>query len=374
MNPSDPLIDICTAYTGVDPLTFAGQATSIVGLRSSGTSSATAMLAAASASARARVVVLEPHNEWTNRLRLHRLPVRPIDAANVDPETIAAGLNPAQWCDRHMHRRFASTIALGWLYSVTPSIVWPANDSRPTASGPTPALVVVEEAERYVPESGGTTASRDALCRIILRGRSRGLGLLTVSEQPALLTRTILSQADLVVVMRLTQHIDRNPVVQWIGDSSHSDLDSALPRLLTGEAYLWRPTASKVTRVQFPPPPIAPHLERASPNNAGEPTQPFNVLQLLALIGTETVSGVRSASDYNVVNDLRPSTAPSPEDSLPRAPRGSFRAIDHLGLRQLQSAGPQSTMTVEDHATSVGFSSTDPLYCQLLSELIRMEE
>ena len=66
----------------------------------------------------------------------------------------------------------------------------------------------------------------------------------------------MLSQADILVSMKLTSSQDREAVGRWIeGQADRAEgrrILAALPRLSRGEGYVWAPSDSVLARVQFP--------------------------------------------------------------------------------------------------------------------------
>jgi DNA helicase HerA-like ATPase len=84
-----------------------------------------------------------------------------------------------------------------------------------------PVLIVCEEAHRYVPDTGLAEyqTAQKAIRRIAKGGRKYGLGLMLVSQRPADVERTVLSQCNSWIVMRLTNSTDQEHVVRFMPDS-----------------------------------------------------------------------------------------------------------------------------------------------------------
>jgi len=105
----------------------------------------------------------------------------------------------------------------------------------------TPFVFVCDEAHLYLPDHGDADAvEKQALCcfeRIAKEGRKYGVSLLVVSQRPSDVSRTILSQCNNFVVLRLTNDQDQNVVRRLVPDSLEGLLDG-LPLLDTGEALL----------------------------------------------------------------------------------------------------------------------------------------
>lgn len=99
-----------------------------------------------------------------------------------------------------------------------------------------PLLVVLEEAHIYLGTQGKSRAS-SAARRIAKEGRKYGAGLMLVSQRPAEIDSTILSQCGTIVAMRLTNESDRSQITSCSSDNLKS-LFSMLPILRTGEALI----------------------------------------------------------------------------------------------------------------------------------------
>ena len=99
-----------------------------------------------------------------------------------------------------------------------------------------PLLVVMEEAHRYLGEDGPDVAT-DIVKRIAKEGRKYGIGAMVVSQRPAEVDETILSQCGTVVAMRLSNPTDRARVKGTLPDNLAGLMD-LLPVLRTGEAII----------------------------------------------------------------------------------------------------------------------------------------
>lgn len=99
-----------------------------------------------------------------------------------------------------------------------------------------PLLFVLEEAHTYL-NSGNDGAAATAARRIVKEGRKYGLGAMIVSQRPAEIDPTILSQCGTVFAMRLANPTDRSHVTGTVSDNLEG-LFSMLPALRTGEAII----------------------------------------------------------------------------------------------------------------------------------------
>lgn len=83
-----------------------------------------------------------------------------------------------------------------------------------------PLLLVCEEAHRYVPDRGEAeyAAAQAAVRRIAREGRKYGIGLMLVSQRPADVESTVISQCGTWLVLRLTNQTDQQHVAKFLPD------------------------------------------------------------------------------------------------------------------------------------------------------------
>lgn len=113
-----------------------------------------------------------------------------------------------------------------------------------------PVLLVFEEAHNYLPAVGESTkAARRTVERIAKEGRKYGVSCMIVSQRPAEVSETILSQCSNYVVLRLTNPIDQNYVRKLVPDTFIGLVD-VLPSLRQGEALIVGDALPMPLRVQ----------------------------------------------------------------------------------------------------------------------------
>jgi uncharacterized protein len=102
-----------------------------------------------------------------------------------------------------------------------------------------PILLVCEEAHRYVPrdDQAGFAPTRRSISRIAKEGRKYGLSLCLVTQRPAELSVSSLSQCNTIFALRLGNEHDLEFVRHAVPDSSRW-LADALPALNTQEALV----------------------------------------------------------------------------------------------------------------------------------------
>lgn len=99
-----------------------------------------------------------------------------------------------------------------------------------------PLLFVLEEAHSYL-KVGSDGSASIAVRRIVKEGRKYGLSAMIVSQRPAEIDPTILSQCGTIVAMRLANSTDRSHITSTVSDNLEG-LFSMLPTLRTGEAII----------------------------------------------------------------------------------------------------------------------------------------
>lgn len=124
--------------------------------------------------------------------------------------------------------------------------VWQTRDEREQD----PILFICEEAHRYVPDHGRAEyeTAQKAVRRIAKEGRKYGLGLMLVSQRPSDVERTVLSQCNSWIVMRLTNPADQAHVSNFLPDSLQG-LVKLLPALSRREAIFVGEAAAIPSRI-----------------------------------------------------------------------------------------------------------------------------
>lgn len=120
------------------------------------------------------------------------------------------------------------------------------------SNGHNPMLVICEEAHRYmsVDKRVGFGPTRRAVARIAKEGRKYNVFLGLVTQRPAELDATILSQCSTLFAMRLTNDRDQELLRSAVSDTAASLL-SFLPSLGTGEVFAFGEGVSLPTRFRF---------------------------------------------------------------------------------------------------------------------------
>jgi DNA helicase HerA-like ATPase len=120
------------------------------------------------------------------------------------------------------------------------------------SDGASPLLFVCEEAHRYAPadKNIGFGPTKRALSRIAKEGRKYGVFLGLVTQRPAEIDQTILSQCSTLFVMRLSNDRDQALIRSAVSDAGASML-SFIPTLGTGEVFAFGAGVPLPTRMKF---------------------------------------------------------------------------------------------------------------------------
>ncbi|PHS75520.1 MAG: ATPase [Porticoccus sp.] len=127
-----------------------------------------------------------------------------------------------------------------------------------------PIALFCDEAHLYIPERSSRESVDDISVgifeRIAKEGRKYGVGLVVISQRPAEVNRTVLSQCNNVVAMRLTNGEDQSVIKRLLPDSL-GGFGDLLPVLDVGEALVVGDASLLPTRVRVAEP-------RCKPNSA----------------------------------------------------------------------------------------------------------
>jgi DNA helicase HerA-like ATPase len=125
----------------------------------------------------------------------------------------------------------------------------------------TPITFVCDEGHLYLPVKENINVVQlravEVFERIAKEGRKYGVSLLVVSQRPSDVSRTILSQCNNFLVLRLTNDVDQSVVRRLMPDSM-AGLTDMLPLLDVGEAFLLGDSVLLPTRIKLDPPKIKP--------------------------------------------------------------------------------------------------------------------
>jgi len=120
------------------------------------------------------------------------------------------------------------------------------------SEGYVPITLICEEAHRYVPKDTelGFEPTKRAIARIAKEGRKYGVSLGIITQRPAELDATILSQCNTVFAMRLTNEKDQEIVKAAISDAAASMLEF-IPSMRDREAVAFGEGLALPGRIHF---------------------------------------------------------------------------------------------------------------------------
>jgi hypothetical protein len=125
----------------------------------------------------------------------------------------------------------------------------------------TPIAFICDEAHIYLPTRDTSDADSrialDTFEKIAKEGRKYGVSLLVVSQRPSDVSRTILSQCNNLIALRLSNPQDQQVVHKMMPDSL-SSLTSILPILDTGEAIVLGDAVLLPSRIKLSRPKLEP--------------------------------------------------------------------------------------------------------------------
>jgi uncharacterized protein len=152
------------------------------------------------------------------------------------------------------------------------------------SDGAHPLLVLCEEAHRYMAADHaiGFAPTRRSIARIAKEGRKYGVFLGLVSQRPAELDSTILSQCSTLFAMRMTNDRDQSLLRSAVADTAANFL-AFLPSLGTGEAFAFGEGVALPTRLKFEQlqPKWLPRNETAGPGENGGAADPDSITAIL---------------------------------------------------------------------------------------------
>ena len=139
------------------------------------------------------------------------------------------------------------------------------------SDGAAPLLFVCEEAHRYAPADKkiGFGPTKRALSRIAKEGRKYGVFLGLVTQRPAEIDPTIISQCSTLFVMRLANDRDQQLIRSAVSDAA-ANLLSFIPSLGTREVFTFGSGVALPTRMRLCelPPELRPNSEAAGNTRA----------------------------------------------------------------------------------------------------------
>jgi DNA helicase HerA-like ATPase len=206
------------------------------------------------------------------------------------------------------------------------------------SDGISPLLFVCEEAHRYAPADKkiGFGPTRRALSRIAKEGRKYGVFLGLVTQRPAEIDPTIISQCSTLFVMRLSNDRDQALIRSAVSDAA-ANLLSFIPTLGTREVFAFGAGVALPTRMRFKE--LA--ADRRPSSEAGNMRETSVAAMDRDLIGS-VIERWRSASMSHKVSlddDL-----PSPFEQMAQAPVTPAPVMPSPSVQPAQAYDPRARL------------------------------
>jgi len=174
----------------------------------------------------------------------------------------------------------AADLAIGVVLDLLFELCQRSDSGGPGLGRPSPLLVVLEEAHRYLGPNASVN-TRNAANKIAREGRKYGAGLVLVTQRPSDLPDTALAQCGTLISLRLTNSVDQGTVRAALPDNV-SNLASVLPSLRTGEAVVSGEAVVLPVRVLLSRPDPSPKADDASLQSWRDSTGPPDIAVPLA--------------------------------------------------------------------------------------------
>jgi uncharacterized protein len=115
-----------------------------------------------------------------------------------------------------------------------------------------PLHLICDEADAYAPQKpmGDEARVLGAMDDIVRRGGIRGLGCTLITQRPAVISKNVLTQCEMLIALRLMHPIDIKVIEEWV--AVHADpaqmkiMKADLPTLPKGTAWVWSPSMGNV--------------------------------------------------------------------------------------------------------------------------------
>ena len=201
------------------------------------------------------------------------------------------------------------------------------------SEGVAPLLFVCEEAHRYAPADKqiGFGPTRRALSRIAKEGRKYGVFLGLVTQRPAEIDPTIISQCSTLFVMRLSNDRDQSLIRSAVSDAA-SNLLTFIPSLGTREVFTFGSGVAMPTRIRFKeiPEGIRPNSEAAGNTRSDVGThisrdlissvvERWRNASMSHRVGEDEIAEYSSSLDTPTLQPPAPAPAPAAQPSALRS-------------------------------------------------------
>jgi hypothetical protein len=236
------------------PLDVITMATAILGLRGSGKTNTAGVWTEELLKVGQQVIVIDPQNVWwglksTADGKQAGFPIVIFGGDHADvPIT---GTEGKQLADFVVENRVPCIFSLRHLsLSAQRRFVTALTEQiffrKGEAKYQTPALVVIDEAHKFVPQKVQGDDMAMLVHRIqmlVTEGRASGIGVTLIDQRAATVNKDVLTQIELMVVHRTVGPQDKKALDEWIRDNAEEGqaevFKQSLAKLSIGEAWFW---------------------------------------------------------------------------------------------------------------------------------------
>lgn len=243
--------DLRVSKTLTLPIESVVETFAILGKRGSGKTASAVVMAEEMIAAGQPTVIVDPVGVWWG-LRSNAagtgegLPVVIFGGDHADvPLSEAAGVVVA---DAIIEGRFPAILDLSHLSKSAMRRLMADFLERLYQRNREPLHLIVDEADLMAPQRVPADSLRllGAMDDIQRRGRARGIGTTLITQRPAVLNKDLLSQAEVLVAMRLTGVRDVAAIDEWVrlnaDEAEAATVKASLASLPVGTAWVWSPS------------------------------------------------------------------------------------------------------------------------------------
>lgn len=118
--------------------------------------------------------------------------------------------------------------------------------------------IFIDEADTYAPqmlESKAQKVCLGSVRRLVKQGGVRGVGVTLITQRSSDLSKSVLSQVDIMVALTVSHPPDIAPIVEWVsanvGAEEAASIKSEMPKLVIGEAFFCSRGSMKRVKVRL---------------------------------------------------------------------------------------------------------------------------
>lgn len=191
--------------------------------------------------------------------------------------------------------------------------------------------LILDEADAFAPQNAmpGAERLKGVVDKIARRGRVKGFRLMSITQRPAVLDKSVLSMIGTLVSMQLTSPQDRKALEGWIkGNADEGAAKTvlvSLPKLSRGEGWVWSPRAGVLERVTFPP------IRTLDTSRTPEPGDPIVEARAAAKVD---LSAIRAAIGASFTVATAENASPATRAALAGVAEAGKAALEQLATAE----------------------------------------